>query len=139
MSLESMSKEALKVKINELPDNRIAIDIEVPANRCKSSYEAALTRMGSSIRLPGFRPGKIPKPVILQQVGLSRIKASALEQLIDKAWKDAIAQESIEPTSEAQLKEELQSLVDRFNPNESVTFTLEAEVASVRVSDHEIN
>ena len=130
MSLESMSKEALKVKINELPDNRIAIDIEVPADRCKSSYEAALARMGSSIRLPGFRPGKIPKPVILQQVGLSRIKASSLEQLIDKAWKDAIAQESIEPTSEAQLKEELQSLVDRFNPNESVTFTLEAEVAS---------
>ena len=130
MSLESMSKEALKVKINELPDNRIAIDIEVPADRCKSSYESAFARMGSSIRLPGFRPGKIPKPVILQQVGLSRIKASALEQLIDKAWKDAIAQELIEPTSEAQLKEELQSLVDRFNPNESVTFTLEAEVAS---------
>ena len=124
-----MSKAELKVKINELADNKVAVDIEVPANRCKSSYEAALARMGSSIRLPGFRPGKVPKPVIIQQIGIARIKASALEKLIDQVWKEAIAQESIEPISEAQLKEELQSLVDRFNPNENVTFTLETEVA----------
>jgi len=129
MSMESMNKESLKVKINKLSDNRISVDIEVPAKRCKSSFESSLIRMGSSIRLPGFRPGKIPKQVILQQIGIARIKASALEELINKTWKEAIAQESIEPISEAQLKEELQSLVDRFNPNEDVTFTLEAEVA----------
>ena len=129
MPLESMSKQALKVTINELADNKVAIKIEVPANRCKSSYEAALARMGSSIRLPGFRPGKVPKPVIIQQIGIARIKASALEKLIDQVWKEAIAQESIEPISEAKLKEELQSLVDRFNPSENVTFTLDAEVA----------
>jgi len=124
-----MSKQALKVTINELADNKVAIEIEVPANRCKSSYEAALARMGSSIRLPGFRPGKVPKPVIIQQIGIARIKASALEKLIDQVWKEAIAQESIEPISEAKLKEELQSLVDRFNPSENLTFTLDAEVA----------
>ena len=129
MLLESMNKQALKVKINDLAENKIAIDIEVPSNRCKASYKSALARMGSSIRLPGFRPGKVPKPVIIQQIGIARIKASALEKLIDQVWKEAIAQESIEPISEAQLKEELQSLVDRFNPNENVTFTLEAEVA----------
>ena len=129
MSLESMSKQALKVTINELADNKVAVEIEVPANRSKSSYEAALARMGSSIRLPGFRPGKVPKPVIIQQIGIARIKAAALEKLIDQVWKEAIAQESIEPISEAKLKEELQSLVDRFNPSENVTFTLDVEVA----------
>ena len=127
-----MTKTELKVKINELADNKVAVDIEVPADRCKSSYEAALARMGSSIRLPGFRPGKVPKPVIIQQIGIARIKTSALEKLIDQVWKEAIAQESIEPISEAQLKEELQSLVDRFTPNENVTFTLEAKVASTK-------
>ncbi|WP_320667473.1 trigger factor family protein [Prochlorococcus sp. MIT 1307] len=127
-----MSKQALKVKINELADNKVVVDIEVPADRCKSSYEAAIARMGSSIRLPGFRPGKVPKPVIIQQIGITRIKASALEKLIDQVWKEAIAQESIEPVSEAQLKEELQSLVDRFNPNENVSFTLETEVSPAK-------
>ena len=124
-----MNKQALQVKIKELTDNKVSVDIEVPANRCKLSYEAALARMGSSIRLPGFRPGKVPKPVIIQQIGIARIKASALEKLIDQVWKETIVQESIEPISEAQLKEELQSLVDRFNLNENLTFTLETEVA----------
>ncbi len=108
-----MNKQALQVKIKELTDNKVSVDIEVPANRCKSSYEAALARMGSSIRLPGFRPGKVPKPVIIQQIGIARIK-------------------SIEPISEAQLKEELQSLVDRFNPNENISFTLETAVAPAK-------
>ena len=127
-----MSKQALQVKVNELTDNKVSVDIEVPANRCKSCYEATLARMGSSIRLPGFRPGKIPRPVIIQQIGIARIKASALEKLIDQVWKEIISQESIEPISEAQLKEELQSLVDRFNPNENVSFTLETEVAPAK-------
>ena len=127
-----MAKAQLKVKVNQLPDNKVAVDIEVPANRCKSSYEAALARMGSSIRLPGFRPGKVPKPVIIQQIGIARIKASALEKLIDQVWKETIVQESIEPISEAQLKEELQSLVDRFNPNENISFTLETAVAPAK-------
>ena len=128
-----MTKSELKVNVTDLPENRISVELEVPAARCKSSYDSALARMGSSIRLPGFRPGKIPKQVIIQQIGIARIKASALENLVDKAWKEAIAQESIEPTGEAQLKEELQSVVDRFNPNENLTFTLEAEVAAKEV------
>ena len=128
-----MTKSELKVNVTELPENRISVELEVPAERCKSSYDSALARMGSSIRLPGFRPGKIPKQVIIQQVGIARIKASALENLVDKAWKEAIAQESIEPTGEAQLKEELQSVADRFDPNENLTFTLEAEAAAKEV------
>ena len=125
-----MTKPELKVKVTELPENRISVEIEVPAARCKSSYDEALSRLGGSIRLPGFRPGKIPKQVILQQIGVARIKAAALEKLIDRTWKEALVQESLEPTSEAEMKEELQTLVDRFSPDQNVTFTLEAEVAS---------
>ena len=125
-----MTKAELKVKVTELPENRISVEIEVPAARCKSSYDEALSRLGGSIRLPGFRPGKVPKQVILQQIGVARIKAAALEKLIDRAWKEALVQESLEPTSEAEMKEELQTLVDRFSPDQNVTFTLEAEVAA---------
>ena len=125
-----MTKSELKVKVTELPENRISVEIEVPAASCKSCYDDALSRLGSSIRLPGFRPGKVPKQVIIQQIGVARIKAAALEKLIDRAWKEALVQESLEPTSEAEMKEELQTLVDRFSPDQNVTFTLEAEVAS---------
>ena len=81
------------------------------AKHCRSFYEAAISRLSQSIRMPGFRPGKIPQKVVLQQIGIPRVKAAALERLIDKAWKDTIAQEAIEPKSEAQLKEELQEII----------------------------
>ncbi len=125
-----MTKAQNKFKVTELPKDRISVEIEVSAERCKSSYEEALSRLGGSIKLPGFRLGKVPKQIIVQQIGLARIKAVALEKLIDRAWKEALIQESLEPISEAEMKEELQSLVDRFNPDQKVTFTLEAEVAS---------
>ena len=67
-----MSKHILKVKINELADNKVAVDIEVKKDGCKSSYEVALARMDSSIRLPSFCPGKVSKPVIIQQISIVR-------------------------------------------------------------------
>ena len=84
------------------------------------------------MRLPGCRPGKVPKQVIVQQVGIVRIKAAALETLVDKDWQDEITQGSIEAIGEAKLKEELQSLVDRFNPNENLTFEIEVEVTATQ-------
>ena len=125
-----MSKETFNMQVNELPDSRIAVDINVPSMRCKSSYNNSIKSLGNSIKLPGFRQGKVPKAVIIQQVGIDRIKAVALENLINKAWEEAIKEKLIEPISEGELKEELQSLVDRFNPEEDLTFTLESKVAT---------
>ena len=53
-----MTKSELKVNVTEPPEDRISVELEVSAERCKSSYDSTLTRMRSSIRLPGFRPGK---------------------------------------------------------------------------------
>ena len=68
---------ALKVKANPLAGSRIAVEIEIPSERCKSSYDEAISRLSRSIKLPGFRQGKVPRAVILQQVGVARIKATA--------------------------------------------------------------
>ncbi len=124
-----MTESELKIKITNLSESRISIELNVSEKLCKSSYSASLSRLSRTVNLPGFRPGKVPKQVIIQQVGIDKIKAAALEAIVDKAWKDAVSQESIEPLSEAKLKEDLQSLVNRFNPNEGITFTIETEVA----------
>ena len=125
-----MTDELLNIKINKLSESSISVEFEVSADCCQTCYEAALSRLGRKISLPGFRKGKIPTQVIVQQIGVARIKAAALETLIDNSWQEAITQHSLEPTSEAHLKDEFQLLVDRFMPNKSVNFTLEAEVAS---------
>jgi trigger factor len=103
--------------------------VTVPGERCTASYEEAIKSLSSSINLPGFRKGKVPRSVLVQQLGGVRIKATALEKLIDSAWRDAIKQESLEPISQPDLSSGFDGLLESFNPGDELTFTLEADVA----------
>ena len=79
-----MSAAKLKVKTSSKPNSRLAVEVEVPADRCKNSYDQALNKLSRSITIPGFRKGKVPKAVVIQQLGVKRIQASALESLLQK-------------------------------------------------------
>ena len=124
-----MSAAALKVTTEARPSSRLAVTVTVPGERCKTSYEDAITSLSRSINLPGFRKGKVPRTVLVQQLGGVRIKATALEKLIDNAWRDAIQQESLEPISQPDLSSGFDGLLESFEPGKELTFTLEADVA----------
>ncbi len=124
-----MSVSKLKVKTKPAPKSRIAVEIEVPADRCKNSYAEALNKLSRSIAIPGFRKGKVPKAVVLQQLGVGRIKASALETLLQAVWKESLDQEGIEPLCEPELSEDFDSLLEDFNPEKILKLTLETDIA----------
>ena len=124
-----MSAATLKVSTESRPSSRLAVTVTVPGERCTASYEEAITSLSRSINLPGFRKGKVPRSVLVQQLGGVRIKATALEKLIDSAWRDAIKQESLEPISQPDLSSGFDGLLESFNPGDELTFTLEADVA----------
>ena len=126
-----MSAEALKITTNSLPGSRIAVELEIPAKRCKASYEEALSRLSRSVKLPGFRQGKVPRAVILQQIGIARIKATALEALLETVWREAITQESIEPLCEPELSGGFEKLFEGFNPTEKLKVILETDIAPI--------
>ncbi len=124
-----MSAITLKVTTKTRPNSRIAVSIEVPVERCKAGYEAAISRLSRSIKIPGFRKGKVPRAVILQQIGVARIRATALEALIDGVWKEALKQESIEPLCEPELEGGFESLFDLFTPDSGLSLTLETDIS----------
>ena len=124
-----MSAAALKVTTEARPSSRLAVTVTVPGERSKASYEDAINKLSRTISLPGFRKGKVPRTVVVQQLGSLRIKATALENLIDGAWRDAIDQESIEPISQPDLPAGMEGLLETFQPGEEFTITLEADVA----------
>ena len=124
-----MSAAALKVSTESRPSSRLAVTVTVSGERCTASYEEAIKSLSRSINLPGFRKGKVPRSVLVQQLGGVRIKATALEKLIDDVWRDAIKQESLEPISQPDLSSGFDGLLESFNPGDELTFTLEADVA----------
>ena len=120
---------ALKVKTSSLPGSRLALEVGVPAGRCKASYEAAVDRLSRSVRLPGFRKGRVPKPVLLQQIGPLRVKASALEDLVDSVMRDALEQEKVEVLGQPSLSGNFEELLEKFDPAKELVVTLEMDVA----------
>ena len=124
-----MSAAALKGTTESRPGSRLAVTVTLPGTRTKAGYEDAITKLSRSINLPGFRKGKVPRTVVVQQLGSVRIKATALESLVDAAWRDAIKQESLEPISQPDLSDGFEGLLENFQPGNDVSFTLEADVA----------
>ncbi len=124
----SGSDQSLRVSTSPRPGSRLAVEVAVPGGRCRASYDAALDKLSRSIKLPGFRKGKVPRPVLLQQIGPLRIRATALEELVDSCFQDAVRQEKIEAIGRPELQEGFETVLERFEPGADLTFTLELDV-----------
>ena len=124
-----MSAAALKVSTKSKPGSRLSVKVTVPGERSKASYEEAISSLSRNINLPGFRKGKVPRTVVMQQLGAVRIKATALESLVDTVWREAIKQEALEPLSQPDLSGGFEGLLATFEPGSELTITLEADVA----------
>ena len=118
----------LKVSSAPRPRSRVALEVSVPGGRCQASYESALEKLSRSVRLPGFRKGKVPRPVLLQQIGPLRIRATALEDLVDRAFRDALGQLEIAALGRPELTEGFETVLERFAPGQELSFTLELDV-----------
>ena len=124
-----MIKEALIVKTITLPQSRIALELEIPSDTCKSCVNETINSISRSAKIPGFRLGKIPKQVLIQRIGIMQLHASALEKIIDKSWNQALKMESIEPLSEPELIDGFESILKNFSPEKPLKITLQTDVA----------
>ncbi|MFB8787277.1 MAG: trigger factor family protein [Potamolinea sp.] len=86
----------MKVTQEKLPKSQIGLEIEIPAETTKKAYEKVVQNLSRSANIPGFRKGKVPRQILLQQMGPQRIKEAALEELVQDGLKQAIAQEAID-------------------------------------------
>ena len=123
-----MTEQSLIVKTNPLPQSRIAVELEISSIACKSIIDETIKTISRSAQLPGFRSGKVPKQVLIQRIGLMQLHASALEKIIDKYWKEALKTNSIEPLSEPELVDGFEALLQKFNPDNNLKFTLQTDI-----------
>lgn len=118
----------MKVTQEKLPASQIGLEIEIPPEMSKSTYERVLQNLSRTANIPGFRKGKVPRHVLLQRLGAVRVKAAAVEELIQNGVEQALKQESIEPLGNYQLRSSFEDLVSQFQPGEPLTFTASVDV-----------
>ncbi|MFU8883844.1 MAG: trigger factor [Cyanobacteriota bacterium] len=124
----AQSPQAVQVKASPQPGSRVALEVAIPGSRSQACYEAAVEKLSRSIKLPGFRKGKVPRPVLMQQIGALRIRATALEDLVDVAFREALEIETVAAISRPELSEGFEVVLERFQPGSDLTITLELDV-----------
>ncbi len=124
----SKTQDQLKVSQEKLPGSQIGLEIEIPAERSQSAYEQTINKYMRTAQIPGFRRGKVPRQVIMQQFGAVQLKAVTLEELIDKTIKEAVEQTKVNVIGNFQLVSSFEELVGQFEPGAAITFTASMDV-----------
>jgi trigger factor len=106
----------------------MAVEISVPAGRTQTSHEQAVEKLSRTIKLPGFRKGKVPRSVLVQQIGALRIRATALEELVDSVFRDALKQAEVAAIGQPSVDGGFEALLERFEPGKELSLTLEMDV-----------
>ncbi len=118
----------MKVIQERLPYSQLGLQIEVEAVRGAQAFEAIVRKYIKASRIPGFRPGKAPRPIVLQYFGKKALKAEALEKLLDEALSEAIKQENVEALGNFQVLSKFEELLAEFEPGQVLTFRAAVDV-----------
>jgi trigger factor len=109
--------------VSELPESRVRVEAEVPAEEVERRVQQAARRLGRGLRVPGFRAGKAPAPVIVQRMGRDAVLDEAVRDSIGAWYTAAIDSAHIAPVGEPQL-----DLGDLPAQGESLKFSIEIGV-----------
>ncbi|BAY87115.1 trigger factor [Calothrix parasitica NIES-267] len=127
----------MKVTQEKLPASQIGLEIEIAPEKTKQSYEKVIQNYARQANISGFRKGKVPRQILLQRLGKTRIKAAALEELIQDGIGEAVKQESIEAIGQPELRSSFEELIENYEPGKPLTFSAAVDVPpSIDLSEY---
>lgn len=118
----------MKVTQEKLPASQVNLVIELPATLTQSTYEQTIQKLSRQVKLSGFRPGKVPRKVLIQQIGSQMIKARTIETLLEQSVPKAFEQEKLEPIGSYDITPDFEGLVNQFEPNQPLHFSVLVDV-----------
>ena len=112
----------MKTDVEELSPTRVRLSVEVPFDELKPSLDKAYREVGRQVRIPGFRPGRVPPPVIDSRVGRDVVLNQAVNDAIPDLYAKAVADGDVYALGQPEV--EITSLDD----GKELTFTVEVDI-----------
>ena len=109
--------------VESLGENRVRLTVDVSPDQVRHAIDHAMSDLSESVKIPGFRKGKIPKPVLVSRLGKERIYAEAVDSHIGGWFWNAASRSRVRPVSDPQYEFELHDTAD-----EAWRFTATVEV-----------
>ena len=94
----------MRTSVEELPENRVRLEVEVPEADVRHALEHAASDLAATARLPGFRKGKAPVPLIVARVGREALWQEAVRTHLEDWFWNAAATSGIQPVGSPELE-----------------------------------
>lgn len=113
----------MNTSVEKLQGVRVKLTVTLSAEEVDKTIAASYTKVASKVRIPGFRVGKAPKPVIDSHVGRETVIAEALEDLVEDSYPLALDAESLRPIDRPDV-----GTLDELTPGAEYTFSAEIDI-----------
>jgi trigger factor len=113
----------METQLEQLDGDRARLRVEVPADDVHHAVAHATHDLAERVRIPGFRQGKVPTPVLVSKIGKQRLYSEAVESHIGSWFWSAASRTRARPAEQPAFQYDLPTRDD-----ESWSFTAEFAV-----------
>ncbi len=114
--------EAIKFDSNRIDSTTIELRVTVPAAELSTRYQEQLYNTATQLKLPGFRPGRIPLHIIKSRFGETILQELA-QEIIQEAFPIALTEAKVDPVATAEIDDVV------YGENQDINFTAKVPVA----------
>lgn len=112
----------MKSTVENLSPTRVRLAVEVPFDDLKPGLDAAYKKIAAQVRVPGFRPGKVPPRVIDQRVGRGAVLEEAVNAALPTLYSEAAREHELKPISQPDID------ITNIDDGTSLSFTAEVDI-----------
>ncbi|WP_100500972.1 trigger factor [Geodermatophilus chilensis] len=113
----------MKSTIEELGPTRVRMAIEVPWGDLDHAFGEVYKELGRQVRVPGFRPGKVPNRVLDQRIGRPVVLEQVVQHAIPEVYSEVVRENQVRVLGQPDIE------VTRLDDNDTLAFTAEVDVA----------
>jgi len=126
----------MQVSVENIGSLERKLTVKFPAERFETQVSERIAEMGRTVRLKGFRPGKVPVAVIKQRFG-EQVRGEVLSGLIGSTLREAVQQEKLEPIANPAI--DTTGKPEDGEIAYTATFEIMPEFPAIDVAELEIN
>ncbi len=100
----------IQTTVSELPDSRVRVEVQVAPEEVDARLQRTARRLGRQLKLPGFRRGKVPPPLVLQRLGREAVLDETVRDTLPSWYAEAIRGSRIVPVGDPDIDIDLGAL-----------------------------
>jgi trigger factor len=96
-------RKGMQVEVTPAEDNTARLSVTVSPEEVNSAIDSTYQKLAQRVKIPGFRPGKAPRPILLRTIGEETFYHEVTDDVIRKWYPKAVEESGIEAIDQGQL------------------------------------